>query len=462
MKNIKRFASVVMVLMMMLSMMIPAMAASITITSSPDNGTDTTETYKAYKIFDATVSGENIAYAIDSTNPFYTVISDFTVTADEGGVSTPIKAFTLTQVNDTTTYIVQKNVDYDAALLAEALKAVITESTVVADSASSSTDGKYVIDDLDEGYYLITSTLGSKMIIDTLKDEVIATKNVYPSLTKKIVDGDDRVDTITADWGSTVTFEIAVTIPETAVGPITVHDKIDDSMTLGSMQNSSVSLDFVWGNACDCECTNSVTLSAATVAANLGETITYQYTATLNANAATATAHKNTAWLTYSNFTSTPDKVTVYTYEVDVFKYTNNDGDEIGLAGAGFVLKNSNGKYYCNTDGVVTWVDSEDDATEYTTAANDYTVTFAGIKNGTYTLHEKTVPVGYNPAQDATVTVDDANVKGDTQIKVLNQSGTELPSTGGIGTTIFYCVGAVLAVGAFVLLITKKRMSREM
>lgn len=45
------------------------------------------------------------------------------------------------------------------------------------------------------------------------------------------------------------------------------------------------------------------------------------------------------------------------------------------------------------------------------------------------------------------------------EVKVLNQSGTELPSTGGMGTTIFYILGSILVVGAVVLLVTKKRMS---
>ena len=50
-------------------------------------------------------------------------------------------------------------------------------------------------------------------------------------------------------------------------------------------------------------------------------------------------------------------------------------------------------------------------------------------------------------------------LQGVDEVKVLNQSGTELPSTGGIGTTIFYIVGGVLVVGAVVLLVTKKRMN---
>ena len=462
MKNFKRFASVVMVVMMMLSMMIPAMAASITIISTPTNGTDTQETYKAYKIFDATISGENVAYTIDNSNPFYNVISNYSVTIGEGDSTTDEKVFELTQVNDTTTYIVKVKVEnYDAELLAEALKAVITDDTAVAGFVSSSTDGKYVIDNLGEGYYLITSTLGSKMIIDTLKDETINTKNTYPSLTKKIVDGDFRVDTITADRGNTITFEISVNIPTTAVGAITVHDILDSSMTLVGLVENTTNVSA--SNPSCGGCTVDYVISAETVADNLGETVTFQYTATLNADAATATAHKNKAWLTYSNFTSAEDEVEVFTYQLDVFKYTGTEENKTGLAGAGFVLMNSDNKYYCNNNGNVTWVEVINDATEYITSEeNDYIVVFAGIKNGEYTLVEKTVPVGYNPAQNASVTINNANKTDDTQITVLNQSGTELPSTGGIGTTIFYCLGGAMVVGAFVLLITKKRMNREM
>ena len=457
MKNFKRFASVVMVIMMMLSMMLPAMAASITIISSPTNGTDTQETYKAYKIFDATISGENIAYTIDSTNPFFNTIQNYSVNSDEEG-----QVFNLVRVNQTNTYIVNvNNANFDAALLADALKAVITDDTAVAGSVSSSTNGNYVINNLEEGYYLITSTLGSKMIIDTLRDITINTKNTYPSLTKKIVDGENRVDTITADRGNTITFEISVEIPMTAVGAITVHDILDSSMTLGALVENTIGVS-VSESACE-GCTVDYVISAETVANNLGQTVTFQYTATLNTDATTATAHKNNAWLTYSNFTSVKDEVTVCTYQLDVFKYTGTDENKSGLAGAGFVLMNSDNKYYCNNNGNVTWVEAINDATEYITSEeNGYIVVFAGIKNGNYTLVEKTVPVGYNPAQNASVTINNANKTGDTQITVLNQSGTELPSTGGIGTTIFYCLGGAMVVGAFVLLITKKRMNREM
>ena len=88
---------------------------------------------------------------------------------------------------------------------------------------------------------------------------------------------------------------------------------------------------------------------------------------------------------------------------------------------------------------------------------------FTGLVNGTYTLVETTVPTGYNKAADSTVTIADTdfNANVSASATVVNNQGTELPSTGGIGTTIFYVVGSILVVAAGVLLITKKRMSRE-
>lgn len=121
--------------------------------------------------------------------------------------------------------------------------------------------------------------------------------------------------------------------------------------------------------------------------------------------------------------------------------------------------------------------DSEDTPAAPNVSLNSTKVIIKGLDGGKYILHEKSNPEGYKLAVDTAITSDltlkadepfpstlaDVDAK-ETQkgiIPVVNASGTELPSTGGIGTTIFYVVGSIMLVGAGVLLITKKRMSAE-
>ena len=108
-----------------------------------------------------------------------------------------------------------------------------------------------------------------------------------------------------------------------------------------------------------------------------------------------------------------------------------------------------------------------DTVTEITTDATGK-FTIEGLDADTYYLTETAAPAGYNKlAGPVTIVIGENGVvngtteapQGVDEVKVLNQSGTELPSTGGMGTTIFYIIGAVLVLGAVVLLITKKRMN---
>lgn len=432
----KKIISLILALVMVMGLAVSASAASITINPNVTGGTDAGETYNAYKVFDATIAGDNVAYTIvgegENKSQFYDVIAAYTYK--------DVKIFTLTEINDTGVYNVQVDASFtgeDAAKdLATALKTAANTVT------ATSNTGKF--EELDTGYYLITSTLGSALVVDTLGDVTINTKNEYPSLTK-VADKD------TAAFGETVTYTVTVKVPETAVSAITVtdtmtnltYDKLVDETTDGV----TAAVD---------EKVVTFTIPATVVAGNLDGTVTIKYTATVDANKTTAS---NEAYLTYSAFTSTKVDTRLANYKVDVFKYTGTEENQTGLAGAGFVLKNDAGKYYKLTEGIVSWVDSIDEASEYITAANSYTVTFNGLANGTYTLVEKTVPAGYNKANDTEVIVENADVTGEAQIEVLNSTGSALPSTGGMGTTLFYVIGGLMMAGAAVLLVTKKRMA---
>ena len=183
------------------------------------------------------------------------------------------------------------------------------------------------------------------------------------------------------------------------------------------------------------------------------------------------------------------DKEKVYTYDFTLFKYTKNGETETKLEGAEFTLsKNEDGSEpisFVAVEGkgyrVATQEEIDDTAVETTTTLVAGEVTIDGLATGTYYLTETKAPDGYNKlTEPVTViitaitdaennTTDNYNVMDkadgnpltDKTLKVANLSGGLLPSTGGIGTTIFYVVGGVLVVGAAILLMTRKRVRDE-
>lgn len=234
------------------------------------------------------------------------------------------------------------------------------------------------------------------------------------------------------------------------------------------------------------------------------------YTAMLNKDATIypygegEEANKNQATLDFSNNpnsdtdygTTPPSDVYPYTFEIDGTKVDGQNGG-LKLAGAVFQLKDENGSVL---EFIKTTVDGKDKYTLYSTNAfpmipegaekvdsissdTDGKFVFEGLKEGKYTLVEITPPTGYNKLDydlliDISATYENGGVvlkHTETEVRdgkpgtpteaadyvgvtVKNNQGSTLPSTGGIGTTIFYVVGAVLVVGAGVLLFTKRRI----
>ena len=187
----------------------------------------------------------------------------------------------------------------------------------------------------------------------------------------------------------------------------------------------------------------------------------------------------------------TPEKdVDVYSFTLDIFKYTDDNGDEgyqVGdtlLADAWFQLyKTVNDKTYYAKANLVAggeggnykitgWAEMTGDEVVPADAATFITpasgkLDIDGLDLGTYYLLETKAPDGYNLLADP-IEIKIEDKAGDNAAVpsveipveyVENSSGVELPSTGGIGTTIFYALGGLLAVGAAVFLVTKKRMS---
>lgn len=240
-----------------------------------------------------------------------------------------------------------------------------------------------------------------------------------------------------------------------------------------------------------------------------GKHIFVTYSAVVNDDAVTK-IERNHAILTFSNDPTNGEKTdkredreTVYSGKIVVDKYAidpaNPDNHNTKLAGAKFVLykevkdegaETTHREYYKsnpvgtnNTNGTVSWMTDRAGATVLTTD-DQGAATFNGLQNGVYYLEEMEAPDGYNlltapvkvlinpnsdPEDSISISTPINATAGATEAltaaaltattAVGNNTGSEMPETGGIGTTIFYVVGAILLVSAAVLLITKKRMS---
>lgn len=237
-----------------------------------------------------------------------------------------------------------------------------------------------------------------------------------------------------------------------------------------------------------------------------GKYIIVKYSAILGVNASVGQGtpgNINEVYLKYSNNPNqggegeegkTPeDKVIVFTYELDTKKIDGKTKD--ALKGVTFKLykKDGTNKLWAIVDSksqkITGWTSDEETASTLTSDDKGY-FKVIGLDDGTYYLKEVQELSGYNKINDVEVVISADTNNGDSgngavtelgslavtangtagktnvsvgtaEITIANNKGSQLPETGGIGTTIFYVVGVVLMLGAGVLLITKRRMSAK-
>ena len=454
MKNMKKIVSLLLAAVMVMAMSISAFAAgtgSITITPPDDVDTSAEITYTIYKVFDADASE-------DGTKISYKLVS---------GKTTAPAGFSVDKAGNVTydggeevTELTQADID--------AIAAYVTDDDIVG-TATSTGGNDAVIENLPNGYYYITTTTGSVVTINSTKpDAEVDDKNVVPGVNKEITgassyDADGKK--ALAQVGTEVEYTATITVGKGQLGYV-FKDTLGTGLEYvnGSLEVTDMTADTDYTLAVSGQNITVTFKDASIKDLEQGAEIVVTYKAKVTSAALQDNPAKNTATISYGNdsqYTSKPSETETYNAKITVIK---NDDQNEPLAGAGFVLKNADGKYYKFADGAVSWVDAEADATEYTSGDDGkLDGEFTGLADGTYTLVEKTTPSGYNTAEDKEITI----AKGDysagnlkQEATVINKAGSVLPATGGIGTTLFYVVGSVLVIGAAVVLISKRRMTR--
>ena len=514
MKHIKKLASLLLALVMVLSLAVTAFADEPTTYSITINNSTAGHTYEAYQIFTGDLATNEAGNKVLSNIVWGSGVSEAGQTALGDAAA---KAETL-------------KTEADAKAFA---KAVAPYLTTAAGSANTVTDGKYVISGLAAGYYLVKDQDGSltgdndsytEYIIQVVGNVTATPKSDVPEVQKKVKDINDSTDTTETDWqdsadydiGDSIPFQLKATLANNVSSYTTYKVVFHDTLSKGLTYNNDAKV-YIG----DTE-TNGFTVTA-TVNADGGTTtltvscddvkalgagnssvITVEYTVKLNENAVLGSAgNPNEVYLEYSNnpnnsengknYTGeTPkDVVIVFTYKTIINKV---DSENAPLTGAAFKLE----KLIKGKDGAAgTWTTVKEFTVDETTTS----FTFSGLDDGQYKLTETKTPVGYNTIDPIYFVIEathdetadaptlktlnayltDANGNKQTEMKdgesvnidlgtvdltagsitttVVNKSGSKLPSTGGIGTTIFYVLGGVLVLAAVVLLVTKKRMS---
>lgn len=496
MKYMKKFMALLAALTLALTMAVPAFAESGTASSSKgtitiDNAvTDTT--YKAYRIFDLeSYDTDKDAYSYKLSTKWEN-FPKYSTTIDGKAVSAE-EFFSVNSAG----YIEWKDAKKEAgADFAKLAKDFVDKNTIACDATEKATGAKVTFTDLTLGYYLVDTSLGSLCSLNTTAPSVtIEEKNSDTTIEKKIVitgiNGEEKVDSNSAGIGDTVNFEITITVKDGNPKDYVLHDKLSgltfdpDSLkvTIGTRTlNAGTDYTLVAnpnGDSFDVE------FKDGTLKTN--DVVVVTYSATVAADATIAGAgNTNKAKLDYSGKHSAEEKTTTYVWKLNVHKYTRNStNEEVALSGAKFVLYRMDGgtkEYATLTNGrIVGWVTDKNSATTLETFSEG-NILIEGLNAGIYYLEETEAPAGYNKLTEPieveinattsitsgseTVQYKNSNEDSYTQatdatVKVLNQAGKQLPSTGGIGTTIFYVIGGGLMAVAAVLLVTKKRMNNK-
>lgn len=497
-------------LVMTLAMAAPAFAADVDSGLNGDgsitiSNASVGQTYSIYKVFDATYSGDNVSYTIHKDDSRWFA-----------AVSAKTDLFTLTQsAGNDKIYVVSKNATATDEAIISFLQAAVKAGGITPEKTFEATEDTVKFTNVPYGYYVVETTLGDAAItVTTAKpDAVVIDKNQIPGggFSKTVLDK-------TVQIGETANFKIAAGAPNydgnQKITKYIVTDTMADCMDLVkdsivvkvngvvktavtdyvlTTNDHGFKVEIKWTDADGNFIYNKTTSD-----------IEVTYAAKLNKDAGidgASTGNTNTATLTWTKADGSigggetvKSDVTLETFALAI-KKVNEAGQP--LEGAQFTLKNG-------ADAVKVSEVSKSDAKNVYVVDPEGTATIVtpkeglviikGVDTDTYTLTEVVAPKGYNLLADnvtvtpvktgktttevtiyldengnvvdkeenskTTVIVKDDEL-GATACAVLNKTGLVLPSTGGMGTTLFYIVGGLMVVCAGVVLVTKKRMGNK-
>ena len=481
----KKLLSLILSMAMVFSLTAMSFAADTTYTITINNATPG-HTYEAYQIF----SGD-----LSSTGVLSNIKWGSGVKAEGqsalGNVATKAEAIKTTA---------------DAEAFAKEVSKYLASP---AGSTSEMNNEQYKITGLQPGYYLVkdkdASLAGSNdaytsYVLKVVKNVTVNPKSSTPTSEKKVIDTNDSTGE-TTDWQDSADYDIGDKVPFQLKGTVaadydkykvykfTFHDKESTGLTFNNdvkvyvdgtliTDGYRVVASAIDGYTFDVVFDNLKDIPSV----HAGSVITVEYTSTLNEKAQLGKpGNPNTMYLEYSNNPNdeqggetgeTPkDTVIVFTYKTIVNKV---DGGNNPLTGAEFTLEKKVGNSW-----IAIKVVKNTEGTQFT---------FSGLDDGIYRLTETKTPEGYNTidpiefeivaghdtlADNPTLNSLNGNIvkgeitftpsvqEGSLSTDVVNKSGTTLPETGGIGTKIFYTVGAILVIGAGVLFVTKRRINAE-
>lgn len=508
MKRVKRVLALLAAFALVLAMAVPAFAddEKYTLTINNANGT-----YEAYQIFRGDLYVNEAGKKVLSNIQWGSGVNATKMGSENAAtVAESLKTSTLAES-------FAENLVSNSNLSSVKANATAQDGTAVFKDLSA---GYYLV----KNSSIDTGKTYTDFILEVVGNTTANHKGDVPDVEKKVEEKNDSTGAATT-WGATadydvgdeINFELTGTLPESYGRYANYKYVFHDTMTNMTYKDGSVKVYYVkdgrtnrveissgfastWDDGAKKLTVTFNDLKTAVSGLAHGDKIVVTYTATLDASAVVGgNGNPNKVKLEYSNNPNgegtgeTPEKtVVVFTYKTIINKVTKGtDGKNVPLAGAEFTLS----KFIASESGSDTVTVN---GTEYHgTWNNGVTVTptktgdvanvftFSGLDTGIYRLTETKTPAGYNTIDPVYFEIVATNgetrvtsmegkavngseisftanaTNGSLSADVINNAGTTLPSTGGMGTTVFYVVGGGLMAVAVVLLVTKKRMENK-